>query len=103
MALIAINLRGSLWIDCTDDATEGKWVCYEDEAAGSVYRKWAKDQPNNESPGGFVSGVNWAALTKEGVWGDYVDHLLHSVCEMKPACKSSLQCRLAHTYTDSCN
>ena len=84
-----------IWIDCTDGADEGMWVCSEDEVTGMGYRNWnpqgaqPNDYPNNDG-----NGADFGLLQPGGFWADYYDSFLcHSMCKMAPTCTSPMQCQ----------
>ena len=68
MAQVASKLDGRLWIDCTDKAIEGMWICGEDEPAGMGYRSWSID---NGQPNDYPPGADFATMYKSGQWSDY--------------------------------
>ena len=102
MATIGRKTRSDIWIDCTDGAAEGRWICAEDEIRGTGYRKWngRSGQPNGVPLGADGSAADFASLGRDNLWGDRGDKLQYSICEMKPMCGSSLECHAINA--DAC-
>ena len=101
MNQVTSEIVGGLWIDCTDQDEEGKWVCAEDEEAGIGYRNWRVEQPNDWSPNSDQgsTGADFSCLEvgTPGFWSDYSDQPEYSLCEMKSTC---LQCCIITAEND---
>ncbi|XP_022102277.1 mannose-binding protein-like [Acanthaster planci] len=68
--LLDLMPRGEtrIWIGCTDEQVEGRWVCWEGVRVVPLKEMpWAMGEPNNNSGG---AAENCAVLNSSGDWND---------------------------------